>query len=88
MHWHLILEEYGPELLYIKGEKNIVTNALSRLPIAPSSSDTDINYLTDYFGLHDSDLLDNIYLLQFQLIQKCKTDKTLQKSNKRLLTII
>ncbi len=31
IRWRLILEEYGPELLYIKGEKNIVADALSRL---------------------------------------------------------
>ena len=31
MRWRLILEEYGPELRYIKGEHNIVADALSRL---------------------------------------------------------
>ncbi len=31
MRWRLLLEEYGPELQYIKGEKNIVADALSRL---------------------------------------------------------
>lgn len=31
MRWRLILEEYGPELHYIKGEKNVVADALSRL---------------------------------------------------------
>jgi len=29
MRWRLILEEYGPELRYIKGEKNVVADALS-----------------------------------------------------------
>jgi hypothetical protein len=29
---HLLLEEYGVELQYIEGEKNIVAYALSRLP--------------------------------------------------------
>ena len=33
MRWRLILEEYGPELRYIKGENNIVADALSRLNI-------------------------------------------------------
>ena len=28
MHWHLILEEYSPKLLYVKGEKNLVADAL------------------------------------------------------------
>ena len=31
MLWRLILEEFGPELKYIKGENNIVAEALSRL---------------------------------------------------------
>jgi hypothetical protein len=31
MRWRLILEEYNPELRYIKGENNIVADALSRL---------------------------------------------------------
>jgi len=31
MRWRLILEEYGPELRYIKGKQNIVADALSRL---------------------------------------------------------
>ena len=31
MGWQLILEEYSPELIYIKGSKNVVADALSRL---------------------------------------------------------
>lgn len=31
MRWRLVLEEYGPELRYIKGENNVVADALSRL---------------------------------------------------------
>ena len=33
MHWHLILEEFGPELIYVKGSTNIAADALSRLAI-------------------------------------------------------
>ena len=36
MRWRLILEEYGPELRYIKGERNIVADTLSRLKILDS----------------------------------------------------
>ena len=36
MRWRLILEEYGPELNYIKGENNIVADALSRLDMMPN----------------------------------------------------
>ena len=31
MRWRLILEEFGLELKYIKGENNVVAGALSRL---------------------------------------------------------
>ena len=31
MRWRLVLEEFGPELKYIKGENNDVADALSRL---------------------------------------------------------
>ena len=33
--WRLILEEYGPEIVYIKGEDNIVADAISRLEYDP-----------------------------------------------------
>ena len=33
MHWRLILQDFGPELQYIKGENNIVVNALSCLKL-------------------------------------------------------
>ena len=29
IRWRLILEEFGPELKYIKGEKNIISDTLS-----------------------------------------------------------
>ncbi len=41
MRWRLILEEYGPELKYIKGEHNIVADALSRLEMMPENPPED-----------------------------------------------
>jgi hypothetical protein len=35
MRWRLVLKEYSPELRYIKGEHNIVADALSRLDMVP-----------------------------------------------------
>ena len=32
MRWRLFIEEYSPDLKYIKGEENVVADALSRLP--------------------------------------------------------
>jgi hypothetical protein len=78
MRWRLILKEYGPELLYVKGENNVVADALSRLPLISSESSQDINYLADHFALHNNDLPDDIYPLQYSLIQKCQQkDKAL-----------
>ena len=31
MRWRLILEDFGPKLIYIKGENNVIDDALSRL---------------------------------------------------------
>ena len=31
MRWRLLLEEFGPKLVYVKGEDNVVADALSRL---------------------------------------------------------
>jgi hypothetical protein len=36
-HWRLILEKYGPDICYIKGEENCAADALSCLPM----TDTD-----------------------------------------------
>ena len=36
IRWRLILEKFGPELKYIKGENNVVSDALSRLEKSPN----------------------------------------------------
>ena len=33
LRWRLIIEEYGTDIEYIKNEKNIVTDGLSRIPL-------------------------------------------------------
>ncbi len=55
MRWRLILEEFGPELRYIKGEQNIVADALSRLDISEEefsaeafAADDPSDFPTDY----------------------------------------
>ena len=43
MRWRLILEEFSPELIYIKGSKNIVADALSRLDKIDNVNNTSSN---------------------------------------------
>jgi hypothetical protein len=42
MRWQLLLKEYKIEWQHIKGEHNIVANALSRLPIKDSMEDMEM----------------------------------------------
>ena len=37
MRWRLLLEEYGPDIVYIKGTDNIIADVLSRIPIKGDS---------------------------------------------------
>jgi hypothetical protein len=75
MRWRLIIEEYSPELIYLKGESNIVADALSRLELTPSNDQQendqnshDIQYLADHFGLDEDDLPPDAYPLQYKII--------------------
>ena len=38
--WKLLLEEYGPEIVYIKGRHNTISDAISRLEYDPSINQT------------------------------------------------
>ena len=42
--WRLILKEYEPEIMYIKGEDNIVANAMSRLEYYPDINIKNLHY--------------------------------------------
>ena len=54
MRWRLLIEEFGPTIKYIKGPKNIVANALSRLDLVSSPSDP--QDMVDCYGLNKDDL--------------------------------
>jgi RNase H-like domain found in reverse transcriptase len=51
MHWRLMLEEYGPGLIYTKGLNNIVADALSCLNFAPSNDDDELNLFQSFESL-------------------------------------
>jgi len=40
MRWRRFIEEYSPDLQYIKGENNVVADALSRLPQQSTCKDS------------------------------------------------
>ena len=79
MSWRLILEEFGPELKYIKSENNVIYNALYRLDM---SDNQDILNISEIYGYYDDDLPDSAYPICYHNISKAqKTDAKLKKSS-------
>ena len=77
MRWRLILEEFGPELKYIKGENNVVADALSHLEICDNQ---DILNIYELYGCNDKDLPDSAYPICYHNIAKAQeTDSKLQQ---------
>jgi hypothetical protein len=77
MQWHLIIEEIGPTMEYIKGPRNIVANTLSHLEMTSNTESLD---MADCYGLDIDDLSDNAFPISYTLIDhKQKKDKTLLK---------
>ena len=82
MRWRLVLEEYGPELRYIKGEQNIVADALSRLGIddnIPLPSVHDVNAMAECFNNEGTEFPSEHYPLHYSTIAHYqKSDAALQ----------
>ena len=81
MLWCLILEEFGPELKYIEGENNVVSEALSRLEM---SDNQEILNIYELYGYNDADLPDSAYHICYQDISK--SQKTYAKQNQNLVS--
>ena len=80
MRWRLILEEYGPTFYYIKGPKNVVADALSRLDIGANIDENKMSpqLLAEVYGLDENDLPCDAYPLDHKLIlRKQQKDKEL-----------
>ena len=76
MRWWLLIEEFGPTIEYVKGPKNIVANALSRLNLV--SSPSTVQDIADCYGLDKDDLPSDAFPITYQLINhKQNKDKTL-----------
>ena len=69
MCWRLILKEYGPELIYIKGENNTVAHSLIwlDLQLTTTTSPTTLEQMAEHFGLDDDDFPANAYPLHYKL---------------------
>ena len=77
MRWRLILEEFNPKLTYIKGERNIVADALSRLDMTSTSIPPE--QAAEHFGLEEDDLPDDAFPLSYKtLMIHQQADKALQ----------
>ena len=65
MRW-LLIEEFGPTIEYVKGAKNIIANALSRLNLVSLSSN--VQDLVNCYGLDKDDLPSDAFPITYQLI--------------------
>ena len=81
MRWRLILEEFGPEFKYIKGENNAVDNALSLLGV---SDNQEILNISEPYGYNDMDMPDSAYPIRYHNISKAQ--KTDDKLNQKLVS--
>jgi hypothetical protein len=88
MRWHLVLEEFGPGLQYIKGEHNIIADVLSCLKI---DDNQEIFNLSECFGYDDANLPPSSFPVQYKDITKAqKANAALQlnlKNNKDYCTV-
>ena len=53
MRWRLLIEEFGPDLRYIKGKNNIIADVLSRMKIQEE------DYSMDAFAIEEGDSEDH-----------------------------
>jgi hypothetical protein len=71
MRWRLVLEEFGPDLQCIKGENNVVADALSRLDI---DDEQEIFNVSECFGYDDDDLPPSSHPTRYKEITKAQLD--------------
>ena len=78
IRWRLILEEFGPELKYIKGENNVVVDVLSCLEM---SDNQEILNISEIYGYDDEYLPDSAYPIRYHDIPKAqKNDAKLNQN--------
>ena len=62
MRWRLIIEEFGPDLIYLLGVNNVVADCLGRLKYDKN------NASSDHFAINKKDV--NAYPLRNKIIMK------------------
>jgi hypothetical protein len=83
--WRWTIEEFGPTIEYIKGPRNVVADALSRLDTDVSSTTTSSKQIAElYENTDDKSLQDLDYPLSTQIIAEHQLkDQTLIQNNTR-----
>jgi hypothetical protein len=71
MRWRLVLEEFGPDLQCIKGENNVVAEALSRLDV---DDEQDVFNVSECFGYDDDNLPPSTHPTRCKEIAKAQLD--------------
>ena len=83
LRWRLILEEFSPELVYIKGQNNVIADALSRLDIADTSKKNKkpkLDKLAELYALDDEDLPADAFPITYaNILKNQQKDKKLLK---------
>ena len=72
MHWRLILKEFGPKLIYIKGEQNVVADKLSCMELSEE------DFTLDAFTAEDHDFPDDYSLSYKEIAHHQQTDQVIQ----------
>ena len=82
--WRLLIEEYGPEIIYIKGIHNTVADAISRLDFTPIKHEEPLSAV---FANRSEE--DEIYPLTIKEIAEAQSaDRTLQKTKDKYKSIL
>ena len=73
MRWRLTIEEFGPELIYLPGDKNIVADSLSRLHLRnlkKTDSRSSAYGCAEHFALDENDFPPHAHPLSYSTISK------------------